>query len=237
MQGHEYIGIATMREDGTIVLDLWAEGSGGILGEARVEYPPGHERYQEVLDHIGPMKPGETRPIPPWSEPTAVVEVGARDYACPGVEGFTFQFLEFPNWSAKGIAKTREDECVIWLNWPDNVVFEQAPRVTVTKLPELGINSWTASAIERSNGELGLETVSEVQVNPSGVPYCYIHDPSRWARDFRPRPGQWDYLQFYGPAFAVRIDIYAGGESYGFNKQRFAEKVIETFVLAAVERA
>lgn len=63
----ESIGVATMRNDGTIVLHLRAEGPDAI-GDARIEYPPSHERYQYVLDHLGGLRPGEDKPVPPFPD-------------------------------------------------------------------------------------------------------------------------------------------------------------------------
>ncbi len=63
------IGAARMLEDGTLVLDLRAEDATGRRGDARRVYPKDHPRYRAVLDHLGGMKPGETKPVPPWPEP------------------------------------------------------------------------------------------------------------------------------------------------------------------------
>ena len=60
------IGVATMDPDGTIVLQLRAEGPGGAIGDALLRYPPSHEEYKEVLTHLGGLKPGESKPVPPW---------------------------------------------------------------------------------------------------------------------------------------------------------------------------
>ncbi len=62
----ESIGSATMKEDGTLVLQLRAEGEGGMVGDAYFEYKPDDLRYQETLDHLGGLQPGETKPVPPW---------------------------------------------------------------------------------------------------------------------------------------------------------------------------
>ena len=61
------IGTATMREDGTIVLDLFAE-SGSMRGQARFTYPPDHEQYGEIVQHLGGLESGQTKPVPPWPE-------------------------------------------------------------------------------------------------------------------------------------------------------------------------
>lgn len=62
------IGVAQMRDDGTIVLYLRATGPGGVIGTGLLEYPPAHPRYQEVLRHLGGLKPGEVKPVPPWPD-------------------------------------------------------------------------------------------------------------------------------------------------------------------------
>lgn len=65
-QTPDTIGSATMAADGTLVLDLRAEGPGGVLGDARLSYPPSHPQYQAVLNHLGGLKPGQSCPVPPW---------------------------------------------------------------------------------------------------------------------------------------------------------------------------
>jgi hypothetical protein len=64
----ESIGVARMRADGTIVLELRARGPGGTTGHGMLEYPPGHPRYREVLRHLGGMKPGEVKNVPPFPD-------------------------------------------------------------------------------------------------------------------------------------------------------------------------
>ena len=66
MEQPKTIGSAKMLDDGTIVLDLRAAGP-GMLGEARVTYPPGHPEYQNVLRHLGGLRPGEEKYVPPWN--------------------------------------------------------------------------------------------------------------------------------------------------------------------------
>ena len=60
------IGSATMQDDGTIVLQLRAEGEHGEIGDAQLFYPPSHAQYDSVLKHLGGLKPGETKPVAPW---------------------------------------------------------------------------------------------------------------------------------------------------------------------------
>lgn len=61
-----YIGQARMRPDGTLVLWLRAEGPDGV-GHAELVYRPGDRRYRKVLDHLGGLKPGQSKPVPPWT--------------------------------------------------------------------------------------------------------------------------------------------------------------------------
>jgi len=64
----ESIGMATMQVDGAIVLYLRATAAGGIVGDGQVTYFPLNPRYQEVLAHLGGLKPGQSKPVPPWSD-------------------------------------------------------------------------------------------------------------------------------------------------------------------------
>lgn len=72
------IGSATMRADGTIALQLRAEGPGGAIGDALLTYAPDDERYREVLDHLGGLEPGQTKPVPPWPTRLAISKGGER---------------------------------------------------------------------------------------------------------------------------------------------------------------
>lgn len=63
------IGTATMLADGTIVLDLRTGAApGGAKGDARLNYPPGHPQYREIMEHVGGLRPGETKSVPPWTD-------------------------------------------------------------------------------------------------------------------------------------------------------------------------
>lgn len=64
----ESIGTATMENDGTIVLQLRAEGPGRLVGDARVTYPKSHKEYDNILKHLGGLRPGESKPVPPFPE-------------------------------------------------------------------------------------------------------------------------------------------------------------------------
>ena len=61
------IGSATMDADGTIVLQLRAEGPDAV-GDALLRYAKDHPEYAKVLQHLGGLKPGESKPVPPWPD-------------------------------------------------------------------------------------------------------------------------------------------------------------------------
>jgi len=62
------IGNATMTEDGTLVLDLVAEGARGERGIARLVYPESHPEHAEWVAHLGGIQPGEQKLVPPWPD-------------------------------------------------------------------------------------------------------------------------------------------------------------------------
>jgi hypothetical protein len=55
-----------MLPDGTIVLDLRAEGLEGMIGDARLIYHPGEPQYPAVCDHLRGLRPGMTVMMPPF---------------------------------------------------------------------------------------------------------------------------------------------------------------------------
>ncbi len=62
----EYIGDCVMEDDGTLVMRLRATGPRGMIGTGKLTYGTDHPNYAEVLAHIGPIKPGETKPVRPF---------------------------------------------------------------------------------------------------------------------------------------------------------------------------
>lgn len=60
------IGSAWMEPDGTIVLQLRAEGPGATVGDALLRYPKAHPQYASILHHLGGLKLGQVKPVPPW---------------------------------------------------------------------------------------------------------------------------------------------------------------------------
>jgi hypothetical protein len=68
MRDQAPIGAAMMESDGTLVLTLRAESEGGLVGHYQVRYRPDDSDYDDVLRHLGGMKPGEEKAVPPWPE-------------------------------------------------------------------------------------------------------------------------------------------------------------------------
>ena len=60
------IGMATMSDDGTIRLLLRAQSPKGALGDAMLTYRKSDPKYASSLSHVGGLKPGEEKPVPPF---------------------------------------------------------------------------------------------------------------------------------------------------------------------------
>ncbi len=56
-----------MSADRTITLRLRAQDGRGATGDGVLVYRTGSRDLEEVLGHIGGLKPGEPKPVPPWS--------------------------------------------------------------------------------------------------------------------------------------------------------------------------
>jgi hypothetical protein len=68
-QTNDFIGFANMEADGTLILRLNAYlDDGETVGRGYFRYPPDHPEYGVILRHVGPIKPGEEKPVRPWPE-------------------------------------------------------------------------------------------------------------------------------------------------------------------------
>jgi hypothetical protein len=59
------VGRAKMSADGTITLQLrslWPDP----IAESELVYPPDDPQYEEIRHHLGGIKPGESKPVPPF---------------------------------------------------------------------------------------------------------------------------------------------------------------------------
>jgi hypothetical protein len=60
-RGSGSIGTAVMSPDGTITLNFNQPAARGVLA-----YRRGDPQYVRVLSHIGGIRPGERKSVPPW---------------------------------------------------------------------------------------------------------------------------------------------------------------------------
>lgn len=70
MQEHQDerpIGNAKMLADETLVLTLRAE-TGAAVGHAEFQYAKNDPEYARILKHIGGLKPGEEKQVPPFPD-------------------------------------------------------------------------------------------------------------------------------------------------------------------------
>jgi hypothetical protein len=58
---------ARLEEDGSITLRLRSTSDGTHVS-GLVRYKTTDERYKGVLEHLGGLKPGEVKLVPPWEE-------------------------------------------------------------------------------------------------------------------------------------------------------------------------
>jgi hypothetical protein len=61
----QFIGMASMSDDGTVTLRL-TKTSDGKPADAIIIYKAEDPRYNEVLRHLGGLKPGQIKPVPAW---------------------------------------------------------------------------------------------------------------------------------------------------------------------------
>lgn len=63
--GYYFVGTATMDEHRAITLKL-ASREDGLTAHAQYTYAGDHKDYENILAHVGKIRPGETKPIEPW---------------------------------------------------------------------------------------------------------------------------------------------------------------------------
>jgi hypothetical protein len=62
-----YVGTAVMEDDGSISLHLRLTTDGKAVSDTLV-YKVGDRAYDNVLRHLGTLRPGETREFRPWKD-------------------------------------------------------------------------------------------------------------------------------------------------------------------------
>lgn len=146
---------------------------------------------------------------------------------CPQMHGFQFEYPIFENWEVKAKECKSVGTCILWLNHPKTIEFEVAPRMTIHKLPlaKLGL-------AEFSQKENAREKVTPLhksaKKNPAGIRYDFVYDPSQYIEGHIPEASDWDYLQFYGKDFGVRIIPFTN-EGAGYSTRVFIKEVIRSF--------
>ena len=62
------IGTAVLLENGNIVMNLVAESGShpGLVGHSQIVVKPTDKDYKTTLKHIGGLKVGEEKLVPPW---------------------------------------------------------------------------------------------------------------------------------------------------------------------------
>lgn len=60
------VGVASMSADGVITLDLYGTAPGGIIAHGHKTYSPRDADYAQILAHLGGLRPGDRKPVPPW---------------------------------------------------------------------------------------------------------------------------------------------------------------------------
>jgi hypothetical protein len=63
-EGKKPRGMATMQEDGKIRLVYRTAGVTGLTADIVIEYTPKDEAYQKILDQVGGLEVGESKPLP-----------------------------------------------------------------------------------------------------------------------------------------------------------------------------
>jgi hypothetical protein len=62
----ESVGVASMRADGTLEMQLRTVAADGTIGESMLLVGPKDPRHAQMVKHLGGIKPGQGKPIPPF---------------------------------------------------------------------------------------------------------------------------------------------------------------------------
>ena len=136
-----------------------------------------------------------------------------KEFSWPD-KSFSFKYPEFEGWSIKEIYKydgppVRNDESyIILLNYPMDTLYEQAPQIRVTRFSE-----WSLKSLRIKGGHI------TEKKNPQGILFDIITPPN-----------EDDGLVFILEDFAVSITPIQTNKQQGFNKDKFFEEVINSFL-------
>ena len=63
-----WIGLATIDSEGTITVQARSEQEDGTIAHSQFEYVLTHVEYSSIKNHIGELKVGQWKRIPPWND-------------------------------------------------------------------------------------------------------------------------------------------------------------------------
>ena len=64
-----FVGTARMAENGTITIDIASRERSGPIAHGHFIYLPTDPQYGAIMEHVGSLRPGEAKSIPPWPKP------------------------------------------------------------------------------------------------------------------------------------------------------------------------
>lgn len=62
----KYIGEAWMEGNREVVMQLFTQENDDTLGQALFRYKPDHPQYNEIIEHLNGLNPGERKGVLPW---------------------------------------------------------------------------------------------------------------------------------------------------------------------------
>jgi len=65
----DIIGSVTMRPDRSLHMILRSVQCDGRVAEGTFDIQPDQKDYQSTIDHVGGLRPNETKPVPAWPTP------------------------------------------------------------------------------------------------------------------------------------------------------------------------
>jgi hypothetical protein len=65
----DIIGSVTMRPDRSLHMRLSSAQCDGTVVEWSFDIEPAQANYQSTIDHVGGLRPNETKPVAAWPEP------------------------------------------------------------------------------------------------------------------------------------------------------------------------
>jgi hypothetical protein len=149
------------------------------------------------------------------TEPPVIVEY--RNFSCPGMTGFSFQYPVFKGWDFDEPKKSITGLCDIALKKEAST---DAKADQVDK-PKIIVEQKLYS---KTDFEIPAEAVS--YPNPNGVPYIYTKEELSGG-DYA--SSHYGYAIFYGKEYKYYIDLDNLSEKIGFPSNDFFKKVIGSF--------